>query len=129
MSPRILLAIFLLATPCIAEDYDSPPLKFIYEQYDEAVIQHYQREGQDWITSRIHFCRKGKVIADRYYDPSSFRITLKPDNKINIEWEDYSSYQRSIDVDVLAEGPGVIEDDGNQNWFFMGKRMTDLRVD
>lgn len=128
MPPRILLAVFLLATPCIADDYDSPPLKFIYEQYDEAVIQNYQREGNDWITRRIFFCRKGKVIAERYFD-ERFIVTVKPDNKINIQWEDYSTYQRSIDIDFLFEGPGVIEDEGNMNWFQMQRRMTDLRVD
>lgn len=129
MSPRILLTILLLATPCLAEECESTPLKFIYEQYDEAVIQHYQREGQDWITTRIFFCRKGQVFGHRYYDPSNFRITLKPDNKINIEFEDYGTYHRSIDVDVLAEGPGIIEDDGNVPWFAAIRNMRDLATE
>jgi len=123
------LALSLFALPIYADDYESPPLKFVYEQYDDAVIQHFQREGHDWVSTRIFFCRKGRVIAERYYDPSSFRITLKPDNKINIEFEDYSTYQRSIDVDFLSEGPGVYEDDVNNFWWAANRNMRDLATE
>lgn len=105
-------------------------LPLVEEHYDEVWVVQECLPDRDWVRTRAYFVRGKKVIAERSVD-EQMQWAAAGDGRFTLTWDDYGVCRRIVSFDSLVqcsidEPAGALQD--TNPWWWMGRRMTDLKA-